>query len=96
MTRILALTAAAILAASAQPALAESAVVGFADLDLSTSEGRAALDRRIDRAARNVCRMTGPRELREMMASRRCYEVAIDSTRTQLAAAVTKKTRAAS
>jgi UrcA family protein len=94
MTKILTLTAAAILAVSAQPAFAESTVVKYGDLDLSTSDGRAALDRRIDRAARTVCRMTGPRELSEMIESQRCYRIAIDSTRTQLAAAIAKKTRA--
>jgi UrcA family protein len=39
------------------PAAAETGRIGisYADLDLSTEEGRAALDRRIDDAARAMC-----------------------------------------
>ena len=53
--------AAAIVAASAVPALAQTATetqsiaVITADLDLSTQAGRSQLDHRIDRAARRVC-----------------------------------------
>ncbi len=97
MTRLLASTAAILLAISAHPALADAptADVRYGDLDLSTREGRATLDRRIDAAARNLCSVGASRDLRQAMASQRCYRVALDSTRTQLAAAITKKRRAA-
>ena len=40
---------------SANPAQAASRQVSFADLDLSSAAGRAAMDRRINRAASSVC-----------------------------------------
>lgn len=40
---------------AAQPASAESVEVQFEDLDLTTPQGRKELDRRIDRAAEQVC-----------------------------------------
>jgi UrcA family protein len=43
------------LVAAAQPAFAESKAVTYSDLDLSTPEGMAQLDARIDLAAKNVC-----------------------------------------
>lgn len=53
--------------------------VSYADLDLSSSQGRAALKRRIQAAARSVCDMgffgSGDRWLR--MAEQRCYHDAV-------------------
>ena len=46
-------------AASATQAEQRSAAIVYSDLDLSTEEGIAELDRRIDRAAREVCSMHG-------------------------------------
>lgn len=37
-----------------------TAIVQFHDLDLSTSDGRAALDRRVKRAVKHVCELGGP------------------------------------
>ena len=52
--------------------------VAFADLDLSTAEGVAELDRRIDTAAREVCdidqQMTGTRI--QSRSARQCVETA--------------------
>lgn len=45
------------LALSSAPALAGSTNVVFADLDLSTAEGQARLEKRVDRAARALCNM---------------------------------------
>ncbi|WP_423141377.1 UrcA family protein [Parablastomonas sp. CN1-191] len=52
------LAAAAMLLASTVPALASEsnvATLRYDDLDLSSGAGKAALDRRIDQAARQVC-----------------------------------------
>jgi UrcA family protein len=40
---------------AAQPLAAASVEVTYSDLDLTTQEGRQALDRRIDKAAEEVC-----------------------------------------
>ena len=93
MIRILTLAAVATLATTALPARAESIAVRYGDLDLSSQAGRTTLDRRITTAARSVCRNDGTRDLREVMASRNCFRDAIQSTRTQMAALVSKKTR---
>jgi UrcA family protein len=45
----------AVAAAPAAMAAATEAKVSFADLDLTTEAGRAALSARVDRAARSVC-----------------------------------------
>lgn len=52
-----ALAASAMIAAPVYAADGEGASVSvrYADLDLSTSEGQATLERRLDRAAENVC-----------------------------------------
>lgn len=55
-------TAALALAFTASPALAgtsdvSSQSVGYADLNLATPEGQARLERRIDAAAKSVCRV---------------------------------------
>ena len=51
------------LAASAAPAAAKtvSVDVAYADLDLTSPQGQSALDRRIDSAARHICRGDEPR-----------------------------------
>jgi UrcA family protein len=50
---VLAALSGALLAA--QPVIAASVEVRYDDLDLTTEEGRKALDQRIDRAAEEVC-----------------------------------------
>lgn len=57
-TFTLVLASAALLAApaaSAQEGATKSVGVQYSDLDLSTEEGREKLDRRINRAAQQVC-----------------------------------------
>ncbi len=52
--------AATALAPNALPALAaegESIAVQYSDLNLASAEGQRVLDRRLERAARNVCGM---------------------------------------
>jgi len=74
------------LAVSANPASAGAATaeVRFADLDLSTTEGMAVLDRRVDRAIERVCpHVSGP--LYKVEAQKRCVERAKSSANEQIA-----------
>lgn len=73
------------LAAFATPALAnaqtESRTVQIGDLDLNKPAGVAALDRRIDRAARQICATGFPRALWEQRADAACRaDVAASAT----------------
>lgn len=56
--------------------------VGYADLDLSNAQGRAALDRRIVHAARAVC-LSGGHDLARRAAETRCIRDAVDHARPQ-------------
>ncbi|MEO0590428.1 MAG: UrcA family protein [Pseudomonadota bacterium] len=71
MLKISAMAAFALALAAAAPASAQTdgeavIVVPYADLNLSNEEGRAALDRRLARAAREVC--GGKPDLRDIRA----------------------------
>ncbi|MGH6786094.1 MAG: UrcA family protein [Novosphingobium sp.] len=50
--------------------------VSYADLDLSSSDGKAVLDRRLDRAVSMVCGKGSNATVREQAASRRCRRIA--------------------
>jgi len=100
--KTLAITAAAIgLAVTASPALADGDTekntmnVSLAGLDLDTPEGQKMLDRRIDRAAREVCQFdrvrTGTRV--RSRAAIDCYEKAKASASRQVAAMIEKQRR---
>jgi UrcA family protein len=89
-TFALAALAAAIVSATAVPASAapRSVEVKYADLDLSTPEGQAKLDQRVDRAAKGVCTsygtMTGT--FRTASVDEKCYQEALAKLKAQLAA----------
>jgi UrcA family protein len=74
----------ALALASASPAFAEAAALRYTDLDLSSAAGQAELERRIENAARQVCKAeayTGTRIVdRDEQA--RC----MDEVRSQIAA----------
>ena len=81
-----------VLAASvaAGPATNETTrmqAVGTADLNLSNTEGRAALDRRIRAAARTVCdiRLLGTPDQFLKTAEQRCYFNAVKAARIEAA-----------
>lgn len=63
-------------ALNATPALAQgsarAAIVQTADLDLSSSQGRAALERRLVQAARQVCGTPSPADLRGPALAEAC------------------------
>lgn len=93
------LTAASLaIAAIATPALAGPAdvptkEVSFGDLDLTTAAGQAALDRRIDVAARKVCHMDDMRTATRLKSRERqeCYDKARASAANQIAAITEEK-----
>jgi UrcA family protein len=69
--------------AAAAPAFAETATrsVNTGDLNLATVDGREVLDRRIERAARQVCDHVPTQDLAKFAASSRCYKAAIAAAR---------------
>ena len=74
MTKILLAT---LLAFTATPALAEppattSSIVQIADLDLSTTRGQQALDRRLNLAAKEVCGTASDADVAGKNEVRRC------------------------
>lgn len=90
-TLTVALMAATVSTGTAHAATApQTREVRFADLDLTTAKGRHELDRRIVRAARDVCGMddmtTGSR-LPSREASE-CYRLALRNTHEQVALAI--------
>lgn len=68
-------------AATLQP---RTARVSYADLDVASTAGRAALDRRIAVAARDVCRTNGFSDLATVRAANECIEGAIDDAMRQI------------
>lgn len=94
----LGLAAMAGLTLMAQPAHATpyaqvSKEVRYADLDLTTAHGQAALDARLRRAASEVCSNgPGPHPLADEVSARRCYKQALQSARQSYAALMTGKT----
>lgn len=78
---------AALLAALvAAPAAAEdvSVIVSYADLDLTSPDGAAVLDRRIEAAAEKVCVRPDVREIKAMTAWEECKAASINDAKDQL------------
>lgn len=71
-----------------QAAPANSAVVSYADLNLATGAGRAALDGRIAFAARGVCEIEDSRELALATATASCRNGAIAAAQPAVDAAI--------
>lgn len=97
MFRILTVAAAVALTAYVAPAHAQapSVAVSYADLDLTSAEGHAVLNARIDRAARRVCAAEDIRNLEQMAAAGLCYRTALAAAQPKLAALKSERTRAA-
>jgi UrcA family protein len=67
---------------ASQPAFAETSLVGYADLDLTTQAGNAKLDQRLKRAAKKVCGLSGTANpLREAAANQQCFAKAFAEAR---------------
>ena len=73
-----------VVEASPQP----TAIVSFADLDLSQAAGRARLDGRVRRAAEELCVDTGVRDLAERIEQKGCVSFAVASARPQIERAI--------
>ena len=58
--------------AAANPAQAETRTVRYADLDLTSPAGQAALDRRLENAVRQVCGDPYPIDLQTVNEVSRC------------------------
>ena len=95
-TRYAILSAALAISLIASPTLAQSQMVGvaYADLDLNTPAGQAALDRRIEAAAKSVCGFNEVRTATRLpsSSSRDCLREALASTREQVAAQISRET----
>lgn len=86
--------AASLAALLAAPVVhAETAAISLNDLDLSTAQGKAELDRRVHKAARDVCGMedvmVGSRII--PAETRKCYKDALRQIKKSLAAVTDKK-----
>lgn len=79
---------AALTATVAAPASAAepSVVVSFADLDLATPAGKAALDERIEAAVDKVCTEVARRDLQDWIATEECKVLSLADAMEQLAA----------
>lgn len=93
------LGAAALIAATAAPVFAEPdqpvrIAVKYTDLDLGTTEGRAALESRIEAAAREACGMDSALTTGSRMPSysmRTCYKQATSQIGESIARAVERR-----
>ena len=85
-------------AATVSPAIASDTglAVRYGDLDLRSESGRAALDARIERAARSVCGVANNTELKFARGVRECRDAAIAAAREQRDALVAGQERHAS
>lgn len=70
-----------------------SHVVWFGDLDLSTASGARELDRRVQAAARFVCRVPTTSPLIPFLYSRKCTDGALRDARPRVASAVASARR---
>jgi len=90
MIKTLVLSAAALAAvpAAAKDAAAPKVLVPYADLDLASANGAAALETRVKRAARKVCGVTQAPGFREANYVRLCRARALSAARPQMTAAL--------
>ncbi len=93
LTTIAAALIAASLAAAPSPAIAQVGgpdriVISHADLDLTTSAGRAALDLRVLHAARTACGTPSPADPRGRADAEKCVEEARTAAFAQREAAI--------
>ena len=86
--RTFALAAAMMIVPAAAFAGTSSIELKYGDLDLSTPQGMAQLDKRVDRAARQVCtnRQITTGSIRQSTVDQKCYKEALAKLQDQLAA----------
>lgn len=81
LARAVAITAALLASVPAIAGDEKSVKVSYADLNLSSANGRAVFDRRIASAIRNVCGPTNQRDFAMDKAARRCASTSRESVR---------------
>jgi UrcA family protein len=88
--------AALVSLAAAAPALAGAPTqsVGFADLNLASTQGRQALDARLVRAAKSVCGVGATTNLNEFIASKSCFQTSVADARSAADEAIARKSGA--
>ncbi len=67
-----------------------TAIVSYADLDLTSAAGRSTLDRRVDRAATGLCFEERRAPVAEMIAQHHCYSAAMSKARIDIQQAVAR------
>jgi UrcA family protein len=79
-----------LFAAPAAFAQTKTTEVAYKDLDLASSEGQQQLQARIEKAARNVCRVSRPTTGTMMQSNvdRDCYKQALSQVRERVAAVI--------
>jgi UrcA family protein len=70
---------------------AVSSEVSYADLNLANAEGVAALERRVRGTANQLCQPTIAGVTAERVQRQRCYVIAIEGARPQIAAAIARR-----
>jgi UrcA family protein len=94
--KIATLSLSAVLAAAltAGPAYAErTEAVAYGDLNLATPDGQAALQSRLDKAARNVCRFDDKGQVVALERENACYRSARKQVDVRFAELVAAKQR---
>lgn len=72
------------VSAAAAPLQAPAARVSYADLNLASAAGRAALERRVNAAADRLCRVNGYSDLGTYRAADDCFAKAVDQAMGQV------------
>jgi UrcA family protein len=96
MFLLAAATSLAAVPAAAGEVQSPQEAVRYIDLDLTSLAGQSALNRRIDSAARSVCKMDEGRigSMFPAPGARECYERARASAQTQVAELIARERRA--
>lgn len=79
LARAAAITAALIAAVPAAADGAKSVQVSYGDLDLASTQGKSAFERRLKAAAARACGVNLERELKRLELSKRCAATALES-----------------
>lgn len=68
----------------------KTVAIDYSDLNLASADGAASLQKRVDRAARNVCTVPGDRSLDGAMDAKSCSKVAAAKAMPQVELALAK------
>jgi UrcA family protein len=69
---------------------APTAIVGYADLNLASAEGKRTLERRVAHAASSLCLGNQRVALGELLDEQRCYRLAMSKARADMAQAIAR------